>query len=134
MPSITDVEEFQEKWIVWWGSCQPKWRSTGTWPYTRDDGEGKDWTRLNITGPFGLFAFVMSTSFWAASMSSDLDRGVFDAAVEDLHWVINHLIYFNSQLQVAEPEPTPPADLPDANNRGPGKRKVRPTLKVVSRR
>ena len=68
-------------------------------------------------------------------MGSGSDREVFDAAVEDLDWVIEHLINFNSQLQVAEPEPdtTPLVSSPSPNVRGPGKRKVRPTAKVVTK-
>jgi hypothetical protein len=97
---ITDIQQFQEKWIIWWASCQAKWRVTEKWPYPHEDADGKDWARLNITGPSGLFAIVVSTSWWAASVESDSQGEVFSAAVKDLHWAINSLIHFNSRLQV----------------------------------
>ena len=96
IPSVTNVQQFQEKWIAWWGSCQPNWRSVDTWPFSRDEADSRDWARLNVTGPHGLFPVVMSTSWWAPA-SLGLHRAVFDAAVADLHWVIKHLISFSSQ-------------------------------------
>jgi hypothetical protein len=135
MPLIADVQAFQEQWVIWWGSCQPKWRSTGTWPYSRDDCEGKDWARLNVTGPSGLFAVVMSTSWWVSAMGPDSHHEVFNAAVEDLHWVIGCLIHFNSRLQVTEPQCNAalPVNFPGQGERGPGKRKVKPTPKVANK-
>lgn len=135
-PSITNVEGFVEKWITWWGSCQPKWRSTGTWPYPRDDAKDKDWARLNVTGMNGLFAIVMSTSWWAASVELDSHRAAFDSAVEDLHWVIENLNYFNSQALVAKTGPvdaTAGDHFPGHGERDPGKRKIKPTPKVTNR-
>lgn len=132
IPSLTDVQKFQQKWITWWVSCQPKWRSSGTWPYPHDDVEDRDWTRLNVTGPHGLFAVVVSTSWWAAA--DEESRASFDAAVEDLHWVIKKLIHFNSGSQVAEPRPitTTETHFPGHGERNPGKRKVKPTAKVYN--
>jgi hypothetical protein len=136
MPSITDVEQFHEKWITWWGSCQPKWRSTKTWPYLRDNAKGEDWTRLNVTGPSGLFAVVMSTSWWATSTDSDPRRGAFNAAVEDLHWVIENLIHFNSPALVVgsgQIDTATTDHFPGHGKRDPGKRRIKPTPKVSNR-
>jgi len=132
MPSIVNAQQFSQKWITWWGSCQPKWRSTGTWPYPRGDAKDKDWARLNVSGPHGLFAVVVSASWLVASADMD-SHGVFDAVVEDLHWVIENLIYFNSQSQQATgsgPGVTAAVHFPGHGERDPGKRKIKPTPKV----
>ena len=135
VPSIADVEQFNKEWLIWWGSCQPKWRPTETWPYPRDDAKAKDWARLDVSGPHGLFAFIMSTAWWATSADSDLHREAFGAVVEDIHWVIENLIYFNSRLQVTGPEPTAAVEtrFPGHGDREPGKRKIKPTPKVCNR-
>jgi hypothetical protein len=132
VPSITDAQKFHEKWITWWGGCQPKWRSVEAWPFSRDDAKGKDWDRLNITGPHGLFAVVMSTSWWAASANLVSHRAAFDAAVTDLHWVIENLVDWNSPSQVTELQPNtgPATHFPGHGERGPGKRKIIPSLKA----
>jgi hypothetical protein len=130
-PSITDARKFQTKWIAWWGNCQPKWRAVETWPFPRDEAEDEDWTRLNITGSHGLFAVVMSTSLWAASANLDPHRAPFDAAVADLHWVIENLIRFNSRSQVTQSEADPaPGKFPGHRQRESGKRKVKPSFKA----
>ena len=130
VPSITNIQQFHEKWLAWWRSCQPKWRSTKVWPYSWDNAEGRDWARLNVTGPSGLFSFVISTSWWAATMGSDSHRGGFSSAVEDLRWVVENLISFNSQLQVAAGNTAPVDHFPGHGGRDPGKRKVKPTPKA----
>jgi hypothetical protein len=134
VPSITNVEQFQAKWIFWWKSCQPNGRSTATWPLSRDDAEALDWTRLNVTGPHGLFPVVMSTSWWA-SADPGPHRAVFDAAVTDLSWVIENLISFSSrspESQLAAKLPT--NKFPGHGERAPGKRKVKPSSKVSGSR
>ncbi|KAF9785266.1 hypothetical protein BJ322DRAFT_1108719 [Thelephora terrestris] len=131
-PSITNVQQFHGKWVAWWRIYQPKWRMTETWPFTQGDAKGKDWARPNVTGLSGLFPVVISMCWWAASMTSDSERRAFDVAVKDLRWVIENLIYFNSQLQVAGPESTATlADhFPGHSQREAGKRKVKPTPKA----
>ena len=136
LPSITNVQEFGEKWITWWGNCQPKWRSTDTWPYPRSDAKDKDWARLNVTGTSGLFAIIMSTSWWAASVGLGSHCAVFDSAVEDLRWVIENLDHFNSQLPVARAGQVDASEadhFPGHGARDPGKRKIKPTPKVSNR-
>ena len=132
MPSIDDVSQFQEKWVAWWSNSQPKWRSIEVWPFPHDEGKDKDWARLNITGPHGLFAFVISASWWAASTNLDSHRTSLNAAVADLHWVIENLIHFNSQSQVTQSEATPVlgSKFPSHDSRGSGKRQIKPSLKA----
>ena len=134
MPSIADVPQFQEKWIAWWSDCQPKWRSIEAWPFPCDEGEDKDWARLNVTGVHGLFAFMMSLSWLAISASLDSHCTSLDVAVADLHWVIKKLIHFNSQSQVAQPKPIPAlgSKFPSHAERGTGKRQVKPSQKASS--
>jgi len=134
IPSIPDAEEFHQRWVAWWQSCQPKWRSAGTWPYARDNARGKDWARLNVTGPHGLFAVVMSASWWADSMDLGSLRDVFSAAVDDLHWVIENLVDFNSQSHGTQSGPViaPLNRFPGHGEREVGKRLVKPSYKVSS--
>jgi hypothetical protein len=131
-PSIEDPEEFHQRWLAWWQSCQPKWRSTETWPYLHDGPKGKDWSRLNITGPHGLFAVVMSASWWANSMGSDASHNPFSAAVEDLQWVIENLVEFNLQSPGTRsgPDTTPLGHFPGHGGREVGKRQVKPSYKA----
>lgn len=133
VPSITNLQEFQEKWIAWWGSCQPRWRSAKTWPFPRDDAVEGDWAKLNVTGPHGLFAVVMSMSWWAASVNPDSHPATFIAAVTDLHWVIKKLILFSSKPQL-EVDTAPANKFPGHCERAPGKRQVRPSSKACSGR
>ena len=129
-PAISDIERFHKEWIVWWTSCQPKWRSTETWPYSHDDAGDKDWARLNVTGPHGLFAIVISASWWAGSMSSDPLCAAFSAAIEDLHWVMERLINVNSESQrtTSKPKPAPVSRFPGHGDRDPSKRKGKALL------
>ena len=131
-PAINNIQEFLESWVTWWGNCQPKWRSIESWPFSRDDSVGKDWSRLNITGPHSLFAVVMSTSWLAASAGLGPHRGSFDAAVADLHWVIENLIHFNSQSQAVEPklDSAPVKHFPGHGERDVGKRRIKPSSKA----
>ena len=131
VPLITDVRKFHDQWITWWGNCQPKWRSIATWPFPCDY-TGNDWARLDVSGPHGLFAIVMSTSWWAASASLDPYRTAFDAAIADLRWVIERLLHINSQLTTAEPtlEAAPGNRFPGHGDRNPGKRKIKPSYKA----
>ena len=74
----------------------------------------------------------MSTSWWAASASLDPYRTAFDAAIADLHWVIERLLHINSQLTTAEPtlEAAPGNRFPGHGDRNPGKRKIKPSYKA----
>ena len=135
VPVITKVPEFHDKWVSWWGNCQPKWRLVSSWPFPCTDAKDGDWTRLNITGSHGLFAVVMSTSWWAASEALDLDRTGFDAAVADLHWAIENLLHFNSRSQVTRPESkaAPANHFPGHGERDAGKCKIKPSSKACNR-
>ena len=135
VPVITKVPEFCDKWVSWWGGCQPKWRSVDSWPFPREDAKDEDWDRMNVTGPHGPFAVVMSTSWWAASANLDPHRGAFEDAVADLHWVIENLLHFNSRLQVTRPalKVTPASHFPGHGERDVGKRKIKPSSKACNR-
>ena len=133
-PSIRNVDDFHQRWVTWWRSCQPKWRSTKKWPYDQNDAKDSDWSKLNATGPHGLFAVIMSASWWVNSMDSESFHDTFSPAIEDLRWVTESLIYFNSQLQETEstPSPTPTPLFPGHRNRESGKRQVKPSYKAAN--
>lgn len=105
------------------------------WPYSHNDASDKDWEWLNVTGPFGLFTVMVSTSWWAASLNRDSHHEAFRVAVEDLCWAIENLIHFNSRLQVTKsrPDTTPVDHFPGHGELDPGKRKIKPTPKVAGR-
>lgn len=67
--------------------------------FSHDNAKREDWARLNVTGPHGLFVVVVSTSWWAVFPNLGAE---FDTAVEDLHWVIEMLMFFNSQSTAAQ--------------------------------
>ncbi|KAF9792304.1 hypothetical protein BJ322DRAFT_1102818 [Thelephora terrestris] len=105
VPSIADIQQFHEKWLAWWRSCQPN--------------------------PSGLFALVISTSWWANTVETESQRKAFDSAVEDLRWVVEKLISFNSKATPCDPVP---ADhFPGHSGQDPGKRQVKPTPKASNR-
>ena len=89
---------------------------------------------MNVTGPHGLFAVVVTTSWWVATVDAD-SRGTFDAIVEDLHWVIGNLIHINSKSEAtrSEPDTATKTQFPGSSNRDPSKRKIKPTMKVRER-
>ena len=134
IPSIDKGEQFCEQWVTWWGSCQPKWRSVEAWPFPHDEAN-EDWARLNVTGPHGLFAVVMSASWWAASPCLDSHCATFDTIVDDLHWVIGRLLHTNSQQQSTQSQPkaAPSSHFPGHGERDPGKRRIKPSSKACSR-
>ena len=133
MPSIDNVSQFQADWKTWWCKCQPEWRRVEGWPLSRDEAKDKDWTRINCTGPHGLFAFVISASWWASSANLDSHHASLDAAIADLHWVIENLLHFNSRSQVTQSEAVPAhgTTFPGHANRESGKRKVKPSYKAT---
>ena len=133
-PPIADMCEFHQRWIKWWGNCQPIWRSTEKWPYDRGDAKENDWGRLDATGPHGLFAVVMSASWWAGSMDSGSSSDPFSLAVEDLHWVTENLIYFNSQSKETQSKrvTTPLSNFPGHGGRGAGKRQIKASYKAAN--
>jgi hypothetical protein len=119
------MDGFHRQWITWWGSCQPKWRSTEAWPYPQGDARDKDWSRLNATGPHGLFPLVVSASWWAGC-------GKYSDAVDDLHWVMEVLLHVNSQSSDPAPESNAASlnHFPGHGERAAGKRKVKPSAKA----
>ena len=134
VPSIESVDDFHQRWVEWWGTCQPKWRLTTTWLYDRGDTKDKDWNKLNVMGPHGFFAVIMSASWWVNSMDLESFHDTFSPAVEDLHWVIEGLIHYNTQSKEigSKPSSTPPGQFPGHHDREPGKRQVKPSYKVVA--
>ena len=102
IPSIVGFKGFHDTWLNWWSACQPYWRTTTKWPFPRDDDDDdRDWGRLDATGPYGLFAVVISAS-WCAT-SKNPNRADSDTVTADLHWVIERLLHSN----FTESQPAP---------------------------
>lgn len=88
IPSVTNVEAFHQNWVHWWVACQPPWRQNQEWPLPKERVEDVSWGKLAARGKNGLFLVIMTTAWWATALRSDDQRHLFEAAVDDIHWVI----------------------------------------------
>ena len=109
MPNIKSIEEFEGLWVQWWTAAQPKWRDTGSWPFSQDEVAG-DWgTKLSSGGKDGLFLIVMSLGWWARASDPAVECKL-RAAINDISWVMKQLNTSISARAIARPSsPDPPA-------------------------
>ena len=141
LPFISDTGAYGRMWIAWWMACQPSWRKNCGWPLPKDRGSNTKWGKLAARSQNGIFILVVSTTWWAASLKPTDLRDTFDEAVEDMRWVIEQLI--ESSLPPAPgvadiargplpPQgPREPTSTATWQARGDGKRKSRPSRKLL---
>lgn len=84
--------EFAAAWKLWWEGLQPAWRIQGTWPLGREVPADEDWSILRRGGNNGLFLVVMCLSWWGTTAKSKNDRATFEAAKQDVVWVLEKVI------------------------------------------
>jgi hypothetical protein len=85
------VTEFAVEWRDWWDTLQASWHSGGSGPSHRDCPANADWKILQHGGTNGIFIILMCLSWWNKAMTSLTHREVFDAAVEDVAWALEHV-------------------------------------------
>jgi hypothetical protein len=83
---IIKVTEFAVEWKQWWDVLQPSWRVGRSEPPAN-----ADWKVLQRGGSNGIFIVLMCLSWWGNAVTSPEHREVFDAAVEDVVWVLQHV-------------------------------------------
>jgi len=85
------VKEFAVQWKEWWDTLQPSWRSGGPELLHRDCPADADWKVLQRGGSNGIFIVVMCLSWWGKAATSPKDRELFNAAVDDVAWVLGNV-------------------------------------------
>ena len=91
----------------WWLAAQPKWRDTSEWPLEREEAVGRDWGDLAEGGKDGLFLAVVSLGWWVLARDACDDSKV-DDAIEDVTWVIKHLVsYLSTSAAASSSTPSP---------------------------
>ncbi|KAJ7149518.1 hypothetical protein C8R43DRAFT_887918 [Mycena crocata] len=98
-PTLTSktVEEYAEKYRLWWASSQPKWRVTaGTSVLLRDAGmrdnsPAKEWLPLRAPGQNGVFLAVLMLYWWRRELPADRAQDEWEDAVADVQFVFKGL-------------------------------------------
>ena len=135
IPYVSNVQSYRNSWVAWWTSCQPSWRQGDGWPLSREYPSTVNWAKVGAHGQSGLFLVIMSTTWWAASIKSEDDWAEFDAAVDNVKWVVDRI---TEALPAHTPSETPntpnspkPAALPNYLVRGAGKHQMKPTAWIL---
>ena len=135
IPFVSNVQSYRDGWVAWWTSCQPPWRQKNEWPLSRECPSTVNWAKVGARGQSGLFLVIMSTTWWAASIECEDDWVEFDAAVDDVKWLIDRITEALPARMPSETPDTPdtpePVELPNYLVRGAGKRKTKPTAWIL---
>jgi hypothetical protein len=93
-PKILKPTDYIIAWRRWWSSLQPDWRFEGvSWPPSRDIPRGGQISMFAYSGPNGFFLIILSLSWWGKMVEDGLvDSDEFEMAVDDVHWVLSHVI------------------------------------------
>lgn len=89
---VFEVANFAVSWRRWWEGLQPSWRPQDLWPPSRDVPTDEDWCSLHRGGNNGIFLVIMCLSWWAARATSEKDRAPFEAAKQDVTWVLEQVL------------------------------------------
>lgn len=88
---IDDVHAFEEKFRSWWNHLQPEWRMAGAGDRLERDGDDWDCLRDCSTGANGLLSVVAALYFWGSSTLTRSQRNTWEAAVDDVLYVLQQL-------------------------------------------
>lgn len=113
VPVVVDARTYGTEWVKWWMASQPKERDTQQWPLPRNPNGDVDWCRFPANGKDGLFIAVMALSWWAPAVQSPDDIAFFEAALTDLHWVVQELIRVKTTHQLLPSHTLPLQDEPN---------------------
>ena len=90
IPSISSLQDFEDKWIQWWSAAQPQWRDTRNWPFEKGDIIG-EWGDLLDGGKDGLFLIIVSLGWWIQAQDPTKEPKV-NNAIMDVSWVTDKLV------------------------------------------
>ncbi|SJL18913.1 uncharacterized protein ARMOST_22515 [Armillaria ostoyae] len=98
----TDILTFEKRWWSWWRALQPSWREVG-------DGEGPlldvdrvlvgyEWDMLDCPGKNGMYSVLACLAWWKRGIDGLSGNKVrltsdWNAAMEDVNWVLTHLVH-----------------------------------------
>lgn len=86
--------EYGVLWIGWWTRLQPTWRNTVDWPFPQTASPGDLWDDLLIGGKDGIFIVIMTLAWWSIEhKKSGEESSTLDEAIEDVSWVLSHLVF-----------------------------------------
>jgi hypothetical protein len=85
---IVKVADFPAEWREWWNTLQPSWRSGDL---GQDCPPDADWQVLQCGGNNGIFIVVMCLSWWGKAIISPQNCLDFQAAVEEVAWVLEKI-------------------------------------------
>ncbi|KAI0038914.1 hypothetical protein FA95DRAFT_1127559 [Auriscalpium vulgare] len=90
-PLIKDVEDFANRWRLWWIGLQPEWRGS-EWPLTRESHPSEEWTHCKIGGRNGFGLVLMTLSWWYGAAMTETEQREWESALEDVSWVAETII------------------------------------------
>ncbi|KAJ7810047.1 hypothetical protein B0H13DRAFT_1667752 [Mycena leptocephala] len=96
---VTDVDDYEQRWGIWWDSLQPEWRKKvdGKWKIYDGYESGWDWGTLSSPGQNGCLCLVASLYFWGMAKKDhgtddgNCNAGIWgrwDWAVQDVLWMM----------------------------------------------
>lgn len=92
MPAIK-AAEFSAVWREWWDILQPSWRLNS---FDQNCPTDADWQVLQCGGNNGIFIVIMCLSWWGKAITSPQDNDAFQAAVDEVVWVLEKVSTFIS--------------------------------------
>ena len=90
MPVIKDLNEYGDRWNVWWWSIQPSWRDPESPFKLPSDGSANSWSHLLCGGPNGLLLVILALAWWM-KYSTGTNSSSIEEAAFDVTWVLGQL-------------------------------------------
>ena len=93
-PSIDEIASYGSGWRAWWKALQPKGRiGAREWPLLKRGWvDGSEWEQLKKGSTHGFIVLLVTLLWWDENAKTALERKVFDSTLEDVHFVIKHLV------------------------------------------
>lgn len=88
-PQIDNQALFAEQWGDWWAGLQPDWRVKDQNGRLSRSGTG-DWEALHKPGKGGFLLVLLCLMWWREAQDSP--EAAWDAAVEDVAWVLESMV------------------------------------------
>ena len=98
-PEIKDVSSFDAKWWAWWNLLQPRWHGVADvkgplGPAHREEVTGEDgWSVMDKHGQNAFLTVLATLLWWESGLPGNgQDNSSWLAAVEDVSWVMSHVV------------------------------------------